>query len=309
MKNKVLNKQISVEQIIKVADYLEDYKEKYDKIFELEENKNRDLKYSEKNYEYEYGNAKISYTIYYKDGRNITEKDYNWFVGSLNQVKAINKITFDLYISFNTKGPNDTNSNSVSNRVSLFIDFKENDVNISIDTTNQEREANNIYYDIMNILESNDNRYNKTIKYRKIRTQCFTISVGIILSWILFIALKINMDKIPSVLLQVYNNKYFLLLGQWFVAIVLGNITSFWFIMSIYRPLLPDARYAGWNSSSHRGIYKDDVNDYTEHSEIHIGNYFDAEKRRNKIEKIYKVTSKIVLVQLAISVALFFILK
>lgn len=40
MNNKVVNKQIPIESIIKVADYLEDYKEKYDKKFELEENRN-----------------------------------------------------------------------------------------------------------------------------------------------------------------------------------------------------------------------------------------------------------------------------
>lgn len=39
MDNKVINKQIPLDSIIKVANYLEDYKEKYDKKFELEENK------------------------------------------------------------------------------------------------------------------------------------------------------------------------------------------------------------------------------------------------------------------------------
>ena len=46
--NKVVNKQISLDQIIKVADYLEDYKEKYDKKFEIEENKNKDIPFGEK---------------------------------------------------------------------------------------------------------------------------------------------------------------------------------------------------------------------------------------------------------------------
>ena len=80
-------------------------------------------------------------------------------------------------------------------------------------------------------------------------------------------------------------------------------------MISIYKPLLPESKYAGYNSSTYRSVYKDDVDDFVEHSEIHFGKYWDAEKRRNKIEKIYKITSKIVLVQLAISVALFFILK
>ena len=55
--------------------------------------------------------------------------------------------------------------------------------------------------------------------------------------------------------------------------------------------------------------YTDDIDEYLEHSEVHFGKFWDAEKRRNKIEKIYKITNKIILVQLLISILLFFILK
>ena len=161
----------------------------------------------------------------------------------------------------------------------------------------------------MNILEDNEDRYNKTMKYRKIRTQCFTISVGIILSYILYVILKINIDKIPPILAEYLNNKYILVFGQWFAAILLGNVLSYWYILSVYRPLLPDTKYAGYNYSTGRGNYTDDVDDYIEHSEVHFGKYWDAEKRRTKIEKIYKITSEIILVQLLISVILFFIIK
>ena len=79
--------------------------------------------------------------------------------------------------------------------------------------------------------------------------------------------------------------------------------------MSIYKPLLPQAKYAGYNSSTYKSKYIDDVDDYIEHSEVHFGKFWDAEKRRTKIEKIYKVTKIILLVQLVISVILFLILK
>ncbi len=59
MNNKVVNKQISLEQIIKVADYFEDYKDKYDKIFELEENKNKNIPYGEKQWEYQNGSTSM----------------------------------------------------------------------------------------------------------------------------------------------------------------------------------------------------------------------------------------------------------
>ncbi len=62
--------------------------------------------------------------------------------------------------------------------------------------------------------------YENTIKHRKIRTQCFTISVGIILSYILYIILKINEDTISRVFAEYLSNKYILVFGQWFVAIL-----------------------------------------------------------------------------------------
>ena len=121
--------------------------------------------------------------------------------------------------------------------------------------------------------------------------------------------MKINANKISPIFTQYLNNKYILVFGQWFVAIILGNVFSYWYILSVYRPLLPDTKYAGYNYSANRGNYTDDVDAYVDHSEVHFGKYWDAEKRRMTIEKIYKITNKIILVQLLISVILFFIIK
>ena len=105
------------------------------------------------------------------------------------------------------------------------------------------------------------------------------------------------------------NNKYVLIFGQWFIAILLGNVLSYWYIISVYKPLLPEAKYAGYDSTTYKSKYKDDIEDYIEHSEVHFGKFWDAEKRRTQIEKIYKVTNKIILAQLVISIIIFFVLK
>ncbi len=173
MNNKVVNKQIPLETIVKVANHLEDYKEKYDRKFELEQNRNKNIPYGEKQWEFENGNTTINYTIEFKNGKNIKESDYNWFIGNLNQPNTIKKsISIDLYVSFYTKSPNNT-INDIYNKVNVSLYFREFDVTIDIDTTNQENEAHNLYSEVMNILEDNEDRYNKTMKHRKIRTQCF----------------------------------------------------------------------------------------------------------------------------------------
>lgn len=314
MNNKVVNKQITLKSIIDVANYMEDYKEDYIRKFELDENKNKNIPFGEKVWEYENGNAEIRYTIEFHNGKTITETDYNWFIGNINEPKIIKGIIIDLSVSYFNNASR--NSNNEYNRINAYIEFQDcgmnlkySDASVSVETTNKENEAHNIYSEIMNILESNEDRYNKTLKYRKVRMQCFTISIGIILSYILFIVLKINKEQLSPMIADYMNNKYFLVFGQWFIAILLGNVFSYWYILSVYKPLLPEAKYAGYNSSTYKSVYKDDIEEYLEHSEVHFGKFWDAEKRRNKIEKIYKVTNKIVLIQLMISVILFFILK
>ena len=315
MNNKVVNKQIPLRSITDVANYLEDYKEKWDKIFQQENEKNKNKPYGEKNYEYENGDTDLKYTIEFHNGKNITESDYNWFVGNLSEPRMIKGIELYMSIRYNTRSQN-SNYNDIYNKITVTLYFRDcggelkySDVTINVDTTNQENEAHNIYSTIMNTLENNPDRYDKTIKHRKIRTQCFTISVGIILSYILYIILKINEDAISPVFAEYLSNKYILVFGQWFVAILLGNVFSYWYILSLYRPLLPQAKYAGYNYSANRGKYTDDVDDYVEHSEVHFGKFWDAKKRRTKIEKIYKVTKIILLVQLVISVILFLVIK
>lgn len=92
---------------------------------------------------------------------------------------------------------------------------------------------------------------------------------------------------------------------QWIVSIFLGNLFARWIIIGIYKPILPDTRY-GYNSFSNTYKYKDNINDFITGSEVHIGNYSDAIQRRDKIEKIYRVTRIIVLIQIIISGVMFF---
>ena len=55
--------------------------------------------------------------------------------------------------------------------------------------------------------------------------------------------------------------------------------------------------------------YVDNLDDYLSHNEVQIGKFANNGKNREMIEKIYKITSKIVLVQIVISILLFLILK
>lgn len=312
MRNKIVNKQIPISSIIDVANYLEKYKEDYLKKFYDDELKNKNVPIKEQRWLYQYGHAEVNYTIEFYDGKSITEKNYNWFIDTIKNPKIIKCIELALNIWYTSDISNDV---SQSNAIHANIYFREafsslrySDLELSVETKNRESEAYSIHSNIVNILEKNEERFNKTIKLRQLRIQSFSIVVGLILSYILYLLLIINKSALNPVMVSYLSNKYLIVFGQWFLAILLGNLFGSWYVLSIYKPLLPNTRYAGYDYSSLKSIYKDDIDEYVKHSEIHIGQFWDAAQRRSKIEKIYKITNKIILVQLLISIVLFFVL-
>lgn len=304
---KIVNKVIPIETIVEVANYLEDQKEEYRRLFESDEQKNKDLKYSEQVYEYKGENPKVQYTIKFKDGREITEPDYNWFISMLGNLKAIEHISFYSSINYSTNYKNREHYEYMY--LSTYIHFYEDSTSIRVDGTNMEEQVYRIHSYLRGIIENNENRYNKTVKNRNLRVQSFCLSIGFVLSYIIYLVLNVMRAELPEICLQILNNKYGIILGQWFVSAVIGNILGFPIMMALYKSIVPRSKYSHYSRSSHKSVYVDDVEDYVSHNEVQIGKFSNNGKNRATIEKIYKITSKIVLVQLVISILLFFGLK
>lgn len=224
----------------------------------------------------------------------------------MQNTKNIQSAKVELIIGFYSKGEG-SKTNNIFNQISIFVYFRENDVDINVRTTNQDNQVDTLFNNIVDILNNSKDRYDKTIKFRKLKIQCFCISIGIVISYILFVLLKFRVINVD--IQELLSNKYFVIIGQWIIAITLGNLTSYWFIYNLYKPLLPKTRYKGYDAFARKSVYMDDIDEYKQHCEIHIGKYFDADKRRLKIESIFKVTRVILLVQVLVSVILFLILK
>ena len=304
---KIVNKIIPIETIIEVANYLEDQKEEYQRIFEKEEQKNAGLKYSEQVYEYKGDNPKVQYTIRFKDGREITEADYNWFVGMLNNLNLIEQITVYSTISYSSNAR--TREHYEYMHLYTWVHFREDTTTIRVDGKNMEEQVYRVHSYLRGTIENNDDRYNKTVKNRKLRIQSLCFSIGFVLSYIIYFILIANKNKIPVELANYLDNKMIIIIGQWFISALVGNILGLPIMLALYRNVLPKAKYSHYSKSSHKSVYVDNVEDFVAHNEVQIGKFANNGKNREIIEKIYKITSKIVLVQVAISILLFFILK
>lgn len=304
----IINKQIDVEAIIELANYLEDQKEEYARLINIDENKNKGLPYGEQIYQYRcMGEPKVEYEITFRDNKNIQQADYNWFIGNLSNVSKIKKI--NMYFSVSYTDNSRDKDNAIHKRISEDITFYEDRVYLRVDGSELEDEVYKRHSYIKGILEIGEDRYNKTVKNRKLRIQSFCFSIGFVLSYIIYFVLVGMKGSLPEVLIEILNNKYAIVFGQWFISAIIGNIFGYAIMMGFYRNILPGTKYSHYNSSSHKSVYVDDVENYIGECEVHIGQYANCGKNRELIEKIYKITRIIVLIQLLISIILFLILK
>ena len=304
---KVVNRIIPIDTIVEIANYLEDQKEEYRRLFENDKNKNMNLSYSEQVYQYKGDTSKVQYTIKFKDGKEITEPDYNWFISMLNNLRAIQKISIYYNISYWSNYENKEHYEYMHMRSWTY--FYEDAATISVEGKNMEEQTYRLHSYLRGMLENNDERYNKTVRNRKLRIQSLCFSIGFLLSYIIYFVLLANKAKLPQDTANYLNNKYIVILGQWFISAITGNMFGLPIMMGLYRNILPKTKYSHYSKSSHKSVYVDNIEDFTSHNEVQIGSFTNNGKNRELIEKIYKITSKIVLTQLAISILLFFIMK
>lgn len=303
----IVNKIIPIETIIEVANYLEDQKEEYIRLCQEDERKNAGLRYSDQVYEYKNNVIKMEYTIRFKDGKEITEQNYNWFISNINNLSIIEKISFCCWISYSSNIKEKGKYEYI--HLDSFVYFYEDHVSFKVDGKNNEEQAYRIHSYLRGVLENNEVRFNKTVKNRKLRMQSFFLSIGFVLSYIVYIVLIANKARLNAQIGSYINNKMFVIIGQWFISILLGNILGFPIMMILYKNILPKTKYSHYSKSSRKSVYVDNLEDFISHDEVQIGVNANNGKYREIIEKIYKVTSKIVLVQLALSVLFFVFMK
>ena len=277
---KVTNKQVNLRTIEKIANYIEDLIEDYKIKFEKDDYKNKNVQYGDRIYEYGKGEAKILYEIEYLNGENIKNDSYQWFVSNFNRPRDIKYMGIKLEIAFYRTKPNEREFDGKNNEyssISINIKIEENDIRIYANSFKQDENANKIFNEIINFFNQNEERANKTIKYRKIRRFCFCTTVGIIFSYIVYLPLKLNFITLPNEIKTLLDNKIIFSLIQWLIALSFGHLLGTPYIEFLYKNIAPKMSYVRY------GKYKDDLEFYVKETEMHIGKYWNAEKKRKKI--------------------------
>lgn len=305
----LVNKIITLDTILEITNYLNDKFEEYKRLYNEEIKENQGVKPSEQIFKYRLSSAsKIVYEITFTDNKTLIQTNYNWFMDNLsNNVSSIKRahIGYHIYYSDNSI---DTNP-YIDRKIFAQVTFYESTIYLRIGGNNLEEETNNLYNTLINMLENNEDRYNKTVKNRSFRIQSFGLSIGFVLSYIIYFILLANITKLPEIFVQFINNKYFLIIGQWLIAELIGNVIGYPIMMNLYKNIIPERKYSHYSKSSRKSVYVDNLKDFVQHNEVQIGKFADNGRKRILIEKIYKITNKIVLAQVLLSIIFFLILK
>lgn len=304
----IVNKIITVDTILEIANYLNDKLEEYKRLYEEETKRNQGINNREQVFKYRlYSNSKIEYEITFTDNKTLRHSSYDWFVNALSNPSLVKKLHIYYHIAYSDNSENI--ESHINKSAFVQITFYEDAIKLRVAGDNLEDETNNLYNTLINMIEDNEERYNKTVKNRNLRIQSFGLSIGFVLSYIIYFILIANMTKLPEIFVQFMNNKYFLIIGQWIVAELIGNVIGYPIMMNFYRNIIPRRIYSYYSKSSHKSMYVDNLKDFLQHNEVQIGKFADNGRKRILIEKIYKITNKIVLVQVLLSIIFFLVLK
>ena len=90
-------------------------------------------------FEYKKSTIKIEYTIKFKDGKDITESSYDWFISNIENLSIIKDISMYCRISYSSNIKNKEKYEYI--HVDTFIHFYEDQISLRVDGDNAEEQT------------------------------------------------------------------------------------------------------------------------------------------------------------------------
>ncbi len=297
---KVANKIITYDNLAAIFSKMNEKYEYYMNIYKREEKENERLDYKYQNWTFKNNASRLSFDVNFYDDTRVTFDNYNNFIGvfenRLNEIKDI-YVIFSLSYSIEPEG---LKSDYYSQSISMWIYEDRMSCDISLNST--DNKIDDVFQLIKEITLNAPPKYNTTISKRssitnKIRFGYGLIPAIIIVTMLCFIAPLRDAFKTSYILYPIAC----IALGYF-----LGNLLIVGKVNDLYKSIEPEKKYVGYVSDSYgyRSVYKDDVDKYTESSEILIGKNMNNLKKRKAIRSMERKYKKYILPELLVIVAI-----
>ena len=236
-------------------------------------------------------------TVNFYDDTNVTFDNYNNFISIYNsRIHEIKEIWVRYHFSYWIQNGRD--SKLMSQGISMNI--YETKMDIDVNLSSEDKKMDDVYTLIKNKILNAPEKYDRIIKKRSFITNKVSFALGVIPSLVICTLLVF-----VSTIREIYGMTYVLypiavvLLGIMIDSTVFGGKSD-----RLYSTIVPEKKYAGYDSTNYKSIYKDDVDSYIQSSEIIIGKNIDNIKNRREISEIEEKYSKYIPIEIIVILVL-----
>lgn len=275
------NKIISSEALMEIFQTMNDTLKKYERISEQEKMQNQMLERKYQKFTYDYTISKLSFQINFTDNTNISIDKFETFSGIFySRISEIKNIYVRMSSLYDTK---EEEQQAKSYRQYITLDISNKKMNISVELDSDDPKFDNVYNKIKEKVLMAPEKYDDVMRNKSKIVNAVTVATGmipaiIITSIFLFIP---TLNKVFLKGIVVYP------LVVVFLMYMIGSIIANSKLDKYYDTISPDKKYAGYDTTNHKSIYKDDMDSYLNTSDILIGSKVNNLVYREKIREIY----------------------
>ena len=275
------NKIISSEALMEIFQTMNDTLKKYERIAEQEKIQNQMLERTYQKYIYNYTISKLSFQINFTDNTDISIDKFETFSGIFySRISEIKNIYVRMASLYDTK---EEEQQAKSYRQYITLDISNKKMNISVELDSDDPKFDNVYNKIKEKVLMAPEKYDDVMRNKSKIVNAVTVATGmipaiIITSIFLFIP---TLNKVFLKGIVVYP------LVAVFLMYMIGSIIANSKLDKYYDTISPDKKYAGYDTTNNKSIYKDDMDSYLNTSDILIGSKVNNLVYREKIREIY----------------------
>lgn len=241
------------------------------------------------------GSFKCTFNFY--DDTNVTVDNYNAFITIFNnRLHEVKDMWVRYHYSYWIQHGGDQKMISQSINMNIY----EHKMDIEVNLSSDDKKMDDVYQLIKEKILKAPERYDRIIKKKSSITNKIGFALGVIPSLIICTLLVF----VP-IIREIYGITYILYpIAVVILAFLIGNTVFSGTLDRLYSTITPKQKYAGWDSTNHKSIYKDDIDDYVSTSEIIIGKNIDNIKHRKEIVELEEKYSKYIPTELIILLVL-----
>ncbi len=270
------NKIISYDDLYDIFLAMNDEITKWQKVSKNEEMTNQRLEYKYQKWTFKDSASSYKISLNFYDDTEIKFDNFNNFSAIFNnRLEEVKSISVHYYLSYSEK-KQDERIEYHTNSITMWIYEDKMEVNVSLDSN--DGKTNHIYEIIKDKLNNAPEKYDSVIRNKS----SIMFKVGMALAFIPAIVVCILLLFVPTLRMLFASGIVLFPIVCCMIAFVLNGTMSAWKLEDLYKNIVPSKKYISYEKG-----YKDDIDRYTNTSEILIGKKTHNMENRKQIMEIY----------------------